>query len=939
MVRRTAAPLAAALIVLAFLSAPASATGGSAGSAETSALSLDQDYWYFDIYKPFFTEGDGPDGFKVVTASRPRARNMAFPKNKSSGTIRVFVVGGSVAALYDADESPVRPRLAEILSGLFRGRKVEVVNCGMGAYDSYRESLLLTELAAYAPDIIILLSGNNELMTASGPPALTGLASLKLARLLKTSPKASPPESAGGGRRSGADAMKAFEARLRSMIAAARSAGAVVVACTLPRLLGRPPKAPLPFWDATFREAWAELEAGRHEAAAGLLRRYVESSPGDPMGRVFLGRALERLGDAEGARQSYLSGQGLDPASDPNPVIRRVAREEGAVLADLHVVFNTAAAAPSNERLMVDDVHWERTSDPLVSAVIARALGREGRRQLPAALSGGMDPDWVVRGVPAWEKMAREGLPRSEEDFRSRALRAIWESLLEVPGISEAAVAGFESLLKDYPKELALFETSRAGLEARVRTSVWMRARSAEFDRRWTAALTCIGESYRRAGLLLLARKYFGAALDLSPGDPWPRLGMALAAAGEPGRAVAELAKIREPEASLSTVRHYRAFLDPAGKTRPSGRPALGAAGGLTGTAQFWSDEARSSLEFGDEGVAAVFLDRALAAGPGPGEMAILAESFSRLRDREGLRRVLRLATRASGKASDPELAVRLAGVALDAGEDSLARGLLRGPALRPDDPRALVARARLELRSGRRGSAKTLLSRAESLQKDARSLRCLASAWDEAGEPDRVRLTLERLVGLAPRDPDALLELAAASLAAGRREEARERLGQAEALSLSGPDLRRAARIRRELGDHKQSLADLERLGAATDADRHSLGLALSANGDYTRCVEILTGLVEKHPDSPVYLSDRAVCAFGLRSVEPAIRDLTRAIELDPAFLPAYASLAAIHTGREEYREALRVCKAALRRGTRSEHRKLREEVQRLADDLAQRH
>jgi hypothetical protein len=134
-------------------------------------MSADTAYWYVDIYKPFFVKKKADDGSVFLVSQRPRSRRSSFPKRKLPQTTRVFVLGGSVAAQYDSDEQRSHDwTLRRVLETAFPGKRFEVIHCGMGGYDIYREDLIFQEILRYEPDIVVLLSGNNEVTPVSGPP-------------------------------------------------------------------------------------------------------------------------------------------------------------------------------------------------------------------------------------------------------------------------------------------------------------------------------------------------------------------------------------------------------------------------------------------------------------------------------------------------------------------------------------------------------------------------------------------------------------------------------------------------------------------------------------------------------------------------------------------------------------------------------------------------
>ena len=209
-------PIAGSILALLLLGAVQGAWGGN--------LFEDQTYWYLDIHSSFFTPQRDAGGLRMIP-NRRTSRAAAFSKDKAPGSVRVFVLGGSVAWQYDNNpEYADGWTLQRVLGKLLPGRSIEVINCGMGAYDSYRELLVLREVLQYDPDLIVLLSGNNDAMPQAGRPGLAATASVWLGnhlgfwRRLTSRAREAPARPAS---RNGY--LEEFEANLRAMIRLARA--------------------------------------------------------------------------------------------------------------------------------------------------------------------------------------------------------------------------------------------------------------------------------------------------------------------------------------------------------------------------------------------------------------------------------------------------------------------------------------------------------------------------------------------------------------------------------------------------------------------------------------------------------------------------------------------------------------------------------------------
>ena len=344
------------------------------------------DYFCGDIKKPFFRTETKPDSTARIVPGRPRAIPFEFSMPKPAGTARVFVAGESAAGLLGRGED----RLLEFLGRSFPGKKTELVNCGMPAYESRRILAVVEEALVYRPDLLVLLSGNNETGQDFCPDFRSDLD--RRARKIKTrlAGLSLPPEEAPA-----AVSLAVHEGRLREMATLARQKGVPLMLCTLPANLRDFPPSGYPPAGAVedIRLAHKDPEA----ALRFLSRRW---GPREPFSLFYSGRALDALGRKKEAGEKYAAALKYDPALDRcsaerNSMIRRVAAEEGACLADLEKEFSAAAAdGITGGRELADGVHWFKSYAPFVSAALGRAAARclkadpagipEPRRLLPA---------------------------------------------------------------------------------------------------------------------------------------------------------------------------------------------------------------------------------------------------------------------------------------------------------------------------------------------------------------------------------------------------------------------------------------------------------------------------------------------------------------------------------------------------------------------------
>ncbi len=310
-------------------------------------------YSQHDVHLPFFRR----DGASWV-AARPRSTAAPFAAAKPAGTKRIFLAGESVAQRFTT----------AALAAVFPP-PVEVVNAGMGAYDSARVAGVLRDVLEREPDLVVVLAGNNDAPTSPVwyPAWRLNLELRRLWLWRRAQDRLRPRRPPVVDREALA---KTFAENLRSMARAARAKNVALVFCTLPvNERDWPPTGELPLYSKDFALGWTALQEGRAADAASHFRRFTESTPHDPMGHYWLAKAT-------GDRAEYaaaLEWNWPDRCTPRrNDIIRRVAREEGARLADLDAYLRALSpgGAPGWEYFL-DGVHWLPELDVPFAALIA----------------------------------------------------------------------------------------------------------------------------------------------------------------------------------------------------------------------------------------------------------------------------------------------------------------------------------------------------------------------------------------------------------------------------------------------------------------------------------------------------------------------------------------------------------------------------------------
>lgn len=311
-------------------------------------------------------------------------------KEKEPGTVRIFVLGGSVALGDQTDYAFSNARILEVmLRKSFPGTPFEICNLACGALNSHVMRRVAIQAAAFSPDIFLVYMGNNEYLGPYGPAwSPRGLPpeaewvqrriSLQESRLVQVMNALMPsgkylisggPQGVFEGtvkiRHDDPGRMimyRSFDVNLSEICKTAFSAGAVTVLCTIgTNLRDWTPYAPmhkadiseeeLVQWESHF-QAGVELQRQWGSGEEGLVRdtleRYLEAGKLDPFHadlQFRLGECHWRLGEYPEAREAFTRARDYDgfairADSTINRIIRDCAdRHENTVLADIEKRF------------------------------------------------------------------------------------------------------------------------------------------------------------------------------------------------------------------------------------------------------------------------------------------------------------------------------------------------------------------------------------------------------------------------------------------------------------------------------------------------------------------------------------------------------------------------------------------------------------------------
>lgn len=107
--------------------------------------------------------------FQGGVAAIPEVYPEKFSYEKTTKTLRVFCLGSSTMASFPYElNARVSSLLRDRLQVAFPDKKVEVINAGMAAINSYAVGEFIRELVDYQPDLFVMYMGHNEFYGALG---------------------------------------------------------------------------------------------------------------------------------------------------------------------------------------------------------------------------------------------------------------------------------------------------------------------------------------------------------------------------------------------------------------------------------------------------------------------------------------------------------------------------------------------------------------------------------------------------------------------------------------------------------------------------------------------------------------------------------------------------------------------------------------------------
>jgi len=397
---------------------------------------------------------------------------QSHPARKSSGEYRILFVGGSLPYGWPYDDRTSFPRL--LAAGLSAARPEvawRVINMGAPGWGTTRLRGLSEELTRLDPDLVVVVSGNNEALEASfAQDVFEGREArvLLLSRLSRRSHLVTMmmgaaerlrgcPPAPGSTREPPGDSRAVLIERFGENLAAIASTflgrGSRVYLATVPvNLRGCPPLgrdgpgeaggSRDPALGARYRRAETLLEQGRTAEALVLAEELARSLPESARIHYLKAQALDASERGEEAADAYRRALNLDPsmlrAFDAlNAKVESVAAATGASVLDLVGAIRAASEGglPGDD-LFLDNCHPNRRGT-------------------------------VVLALATAERMARDSILATDRGWKGDFLRAIDDYLSTVHISDESQVEALKFLLF-YSTKLNPDEERAANLQREI---------------------------------------------------------------------------------------------------------------------------------------------------------------------------------------------------------------------------------------------------------------------------------------------------------------------------------------------------------------------------------------------------------------------------------------------------------------------------------------
>ncbi|MBU0633928.1 MAG: hypothetical protein KKB82_00995 [Candidatus Omnitrophica bacterium] len=526
---------------------------------------------YIDIYKNHFSQIQ--EGGRTYIYNKLIGPMVKIPLLRGKNSLRIFILGGSVAVGFD------NIYFQQILDNLCPEIKFEVANAGIIGYDAYRVSLVAKEILTYDPDLLIVLSGNNEfyekvrinIWAYRINNVLRQLWSCrKLQDFITAELKA---RGLLDRRRSAEERFDNYERTLRHIVRMAKRKNVPVFMCTLPfNFKDMPPQyVGQEFINKSYLSACYRLHEGHYAKAIREFKKFLEANPESALGHYFLGRAFQGIRDYAQAKKHYLIAAEANavcwPNSNPrsNRIVRKICAEEGEVLVDLEQAFmDVEKNGFIGIEQLPDNCHWWHEGNFITTEALINSFC-QNKDRFPADFRPGIDK---LKSFRCFDKLpSLRERATCEEDIRRITCQIVWESIVWPDGFSEIAICRCHTLYLMNPDFLWGLQFQANLIEVTLdilnRKDIYQIAPRQDVNAYWPQILNNIGETYRRLQLYEQALSCFDKSIALNAENYLPYLGKALVYnALQDKRKSSEYLTIAEMLSDNLGIKYYRELMN-----------------------------------------------------------------------------------------------------------------------------------------------------------------------------------------------------------------------------------------------------------------------------------------------------------------------------------------------------------------------------------------
>ncbi|MBU4333354.1 MAG: tetratricopeptide repeat protein, partial [Candidatus Omnitrophica bacterium] len=488
-------------------------------------------YAYEDINKKLYKKVFKNEKYMYVSQRQYYENYAEFSAKKDNDVIRLFIIGGSVAHGW---EDPM-----SIPSDFITGKKLEIINVGMPGYDSYRVKLIARELLQYEPDLIVVLSGNNEYFPKQGFNPIAYSLNKFLTRfyfyndLQKKIFRSRFKDRNPFERNLGKD-LERYENNIRDIVRNIQKKGVSVILCTLPiNMKGSISARPVPV-NKQILLGKLLIEDKKFYEAIEVLRDFIKKTDDNLYGYYYLAKAYEQIEDYKSAKENYLFS--VEAAADDfatpskNMKIRNISKEEKVALIDLESIFiNFAKQNITDREIFADHCHlWDEYYRLFDNALLKEIFKKDSKY---------LNKTDLEKNKSKQQYFSDQFKPPSLKEFGkiqenvNRIIGYAGFYSIENNNISERALYSFETLYLMDPGLLSNMRFLKENIRELLEQNQYISEDASDkkiFDSKWKQILYHIGETYRRMNMLEEALDYFNKAIALNDTYYLPYLGRTL---------------------------------------------------------------------------------------------------------------------------------------------------------------------------------------------------------------------------------------------------------------------------------------------------------------------------------------------------------------------------------------------------------------------------